>query len=48
MEVHGKSQGVTYEDFNAQNEWGWKTEFPLPKMIADFYAELKAHPEWYR
>ena len=48
MEVHGKSQGVAYEDFNAQKEWGWKTEYTLPRMIGDFYAELKAHPEWYR
>jgi hypothetical protein len=48
MEVHGKSQGVAYEDF-AQKEWGWeKIEFSLPEMVTDFYAELETHPEWYR
>jgi nucleoside-diphosphate-sugar epimerase len=48
MQFHGKSQGVIYEDANARKEWGWETEYSLPKMIADFYAELKAHPERYR
>jgi threonine 3-dehydrogenase len=48
MQFHGKSQGVIYEDENARKEWGWETEYSLPKMIADFYAELKAHPERYR
>jgi nucleoside-diphosphate-sugar epimerase len=48
MQFHGKSQGVVYEDQNARKEWGWKAEYSLPKMIADFYAELKAYPERYR
>ena len=48
MEFHGKSQGVAYEDSNAQKEWGWKTAYTLPEMVADFYDELKAHPGWYR
>jgi nucleoside-diphosphate-sugar epimerase len=48
MGFHGKSQGVVYEEANAQKEWGWKTAYTLSQMVADFYAELKAHPEWYR
>jgi nucleoside-diphosphate-sugar epimerase len=48
VQYHRKSQGVVYEDQNARKEWGWKTEYSLPKMIADFYGELKAFPERYR
>ncbi len=48
MQYHSKSQGVSYEDQNAQKEWGWKTEYSLSRMVADFYAELKAYPERYR
>jgi len=48
MQYHSKSQGVSYEDQNAQKEWGWKPEYTLPKLVSDFYAELKAYPERYR
>jgi nucleoside-diphosphate-sugar epimerase len=48
MQYHSKSQGVSYEDQNAQKEWGWKPEYTLPKLVTDFYAELKANPERYR
>jgi len=48
MEFHRKSQGVNFEDRNAQKEWGWKPEYPLERLVADFYVELRAHPEWYR
>jgi threonine 3-dehydrogenase len=48
MEFHRKSQGVSFDDRRAQKEWGWKVEYSLPRMIADFYAELKAYPERYR
>ena len=48
MQYHGKSQAVSYEDLNAQREWGWKTEYSLSGMITDFYSELKAYPERYK
>jgi threonine 3-dehydrogenase len=48
MNFHRKNQGVTFDDRNARKEWGWEAEYSLPRMIADFYAELKAHPERYR
>lgn len=48
MEFHRKNQVDGYDDRMARQEWGWKIEFPIPRMIEDFYAELKAHPERYR
>jgi threonine 3-dehydrogenase len=48
MEFHRKNQGVTYDDQCARKEWGWKVEYSFPKMVADFYTELKAYPERYR
>jgi hypothetical protein len=38
--------GVAYEDQNARKEAGKR--ILLPKMIADFYAELKTFLERYR
>lgn len=48
MEFHGQAQGVTYDDHLAEKEWGWKAQYSLEGMIADFYEEMKAHPERYR
>ncbi len=48
MEFHRKNQDVSFDDRRAQEEWGWKVEYTLPRMVADFYVELKAHPERYR
>jgi len=48
MEFHGPNQEVSFDDRRAQKEWGWKVEYTLPRMVADFYAELKEHPERYR
>jgi len=45
---HSKSQGVTFDDSKAEKEWGWKVEYSLGGMVADFYAELRAHPERYQ
>ncbi len=48
MEFHSKSQGITYDDSLAEKEWGWKPEYSLEGMIANFYEELKGNPERYR
>ena len=48
MEFHSKTKGVIYDDTRAEKEWGWKPEYSLDRMIADFYAELRANPERYR
>ena len=48
MQFHRKNQGVSFDDRRAQKEWGWKVEYSLPRMVSDFYAELKAYPERYR
>lgn len=48
MAFHSYRQGLTLDDTRAEKEWGWKPEYSLEKMIADFYAELKGHPERYR
>jgi threonine 3-dehydrogenase len=48
MEFHGKAQGVTYDDHLAEKEWGWRPQYSLERMIADFYEELKGNPERYR
>jgi len=48
MEFHGQAQGVTFDDYLAEKEWGWKPQYSLEGMIADFFEEMKAHPERYR
>jgi threonine 3-dehydrogenase len=48
MEFHRKNQALSFDDAMARKEWGWETGYSLSGMIADFYAELKAHPGWYR
>ena len=48
MDYHNKVQGLTFDDSRAEEEWGWKPDYSLERMIADFYSELKAHAEWYR
>ncbi|MBU1207531.1 MAG: NAD-dependent epimerase/dehydratase family protein [Proteobacteria bacterium] len=48
MEFHSKSQGTTYDDSLAGKEWGWKAEYSLEGMIANFYEELKVNLERYR
>lgn len=45
---HSKLQGIALDDSRAEKEWGWKTEYSLDKMIGDFIAELRAHPERYQ
>ncbi len=48
MSFHKSIQGVTFDDCVAQREWGWKVEYSLEKMINDFCAELRAHPDRYQ
>jgi threonine 3-dehydrogenase len=48
MEYHSKLQGLTFDDRSARREWGWKPEYTLKSMIADFATEFTAHPERYR
>ena len=47
MEFHSKLQGLTYDDSSARREWGWKPEYTLKGMIADFAEEYAAHVERY-
>jgi len=48
MAFHGSMQGVVYDDTVAAREWGWRPQYSLESMVADFYAELRTHPERYR
>lgn len=48
MDYHRKVQGITFDDSKAEQEWGWKPEYSLERMIADFYEELRSYPERYR
>jgi threonine 3-dehydrogenase len=48
MDYHSKGQGVTFDDTRAEQEWGWRPEYSLERTIADFYDELRSHPERYR
>ena len=48
MAFHGSMQGVVYDDTVAEREWGWRPQYSLEGMVADFYAELRTHPERYR
>jgi len=48
MAFHGKNQWIKFEDTCAEKEWGWKPEFSLDRMIADFYTELRKNPERYQ
>ena len=47
MAYHEKLQGFTFDESNARNELGWRPEYSLARMIADFSEEYKAHPERY-
>ncbi|MDI6754390.1 MAG: hypothetical protein QME78_08345 [Thermodesulfobacteriota bacterium] len=48
MSFHSKAQGISYDDSQAEKEWGWKGEYSLERMIADFYEELRKKPDRYR
>ena len=48
MNYHRNMQGLVYDDRRAEVEWGWKVEYSLEKMVADYYAELRANSERYR
>jgi threonine 3-dehydrogenase len=48
MAFHSGVQGLVYDDTIAEREWGWKPEYSLETAVADFYAELRMHPERYR
>lgn len=48
MSFHSKAQGINYDDSQAEKEWGWKVEYSLERMIADFYEELRKNPDRYR
>jgi len=48
MSFHRPNQGIVYDDGRAEKEWGWRPEYSLEKMIADFYEELKKNPGQYR
>ena len=47
MEYHEKLQGLTFDEGSARRELGWKPEYSLSGMIADFAEEYGAHPERY-
>ncbi len=47
MEYHEKLQGLSYDESCARTELGWRPEYSLPRMIADFAEECKANPERY-
>lgn len=48
MAFHGKNQDLVFADETAQREWGWRPEYSLERMIADFYEELRKNAERYR
>jgi nucleoside-diphosphate-sugar epimerase len=48
MNFHSQAQRITFDDSRAEKEWGWKPEYSLEGMVADFYAEMRANPERYR
>lgn len=48
MSFHSQAQGITFDDRRAEKEWGWKPEYSLERMIADFYAEMRTNPQRYR
>jgi threonine 3-dehydrogenase len=48
MEYHQKCQGMTFDDSKAKEEWGWRVQYDLERTVADFYQELRSHPERYR
>jgi nucleoside-diphosphate-sugar epimerase len=48
MSFHNKVSKYTLDDSRAQEEWGWKVEYSLEKMIADYLAELRVNSERYR
>lgn len=48
MAFHENLQGLAFDESSARDELGWKPEYSLAGMIADFGEELRAHPERYR
>jgi nucleoside-diphosphate-sugar epimerase len=48
MEYHAKLQNLAYDESSARRELGWKPEYTLKALIADFAEEVAAHPERYR
>ncbi|HYW83797.1 MAG TPA: hypothetical protein VFB30_11105, partial [Spirochaetia bacterium] len=48
MEFHMNLQGLAFDEGSARRELGWKPEYSLSRMIADFAEEYRAHPERYR
>jgi nucleoside-diphosphate-sugar epimerase len=47
MAYHGKFQGFAFDDSRARAELGWRVEYSLDRMIADFAEECRSHPERY-
>lgn len=47
MDYHEKLQGFTFDESSARSELGWRLEYTLPSMIADFTEECRMHPERY-
>jgi threonine 3-dehydrogenase len=41
-------QGVRWDETPAVEEWNWKVQYDLERMVEDFIKELKEHPQWYR
>jgi nucleoside-diphosphate-sugar epimerase len=48
MAFHKKVSKYWLDDSRAQKEWGWRVEYSLAKMIADYLAELRTNTERYR
>lgn len=48
MDFHEPLQGLGYDDSSARTELGWKPQFTLPGMIADFAEEVRSRQERYR
>ena len=40
-------QNVRWDETPARNEWNWKIQYDLEKMVEDFIKELREHPSWY-
>lgn len=48
MSYHNNASKYTLDDSRAQTEWGWKAQYSLERMIADYLAELRENAERYR
>lgn len=48
MAFHNSLQGICWEDAVAEREWGWRAEYSLGRAVADFYDEMRTHPERYQ